>query len=190
MSKPFDYAAEFGHTTFAVVGFGDGRGVDLVHGWPALTAKVLAEAEIDLTDEATAEEWQWSDETPSRPYSISFSFEDGALQILRLPTRRAANDVLAERNRQVYVEGWTPEHDDKHNTGEMARAAACYALSGGRLEEDEQDRMPLIAARYCWPWAWSWWKPKDRRRDLVRASALLIAEIERLDRAAARAVAP
>jgi hypothetical protein len=27
-----------------------------------------------------------------------------------------------------------------------------------------------------------WWKPKDRRRDLVRAAALIIAEIERLDR--------
>lgn len=37
-----------------------------------------------------------------------------------------------------------------------------------------------------WPlsWAKSWLKPKDRRRDLIRAAALIIAEIERLDRAA------
>jgi hypothetical protein len=34
-----------------------------------------------------------------------------------------------------------------------------------------------------WPWLSKWWKPKDRRRDLVRAAALVIAEIERLDRA-------
>ncbi|AKQ30008.1 TPA: hypothetical protein JI225_05075 [Acinetobacter baumannii] len=29
---------------------------------------------------------------------------------------------------------------------------------------------------------WSYWKPKSPRQDLVRAAALLIAEIERLDR--------
>lgn len=37
--------------------------------------------------------------------------------------------------------------------------------------------------RVLWPWDREWWKPKDRRRNLVRAAALLIAEIERLDRA-------
>lgn len=35
-----------------------------------------------------------------------------------------------------------------------------------------------------WPWQRKWWKPKDPRRDLVRAGALIIAEIERIDRAA------
>jgi hypothetical protein len=35
-----------------------------------------------------------------------------------------------------------------------------------------------------WPWHDDWWKPKDRRRDLIRAAALIVAEIERLDRAA------
>ena len=33
-----------------------------------------------------------------------------------------------------------------------------------------------------WPWAAEWWKPKDCRRNLVRAGALILAEIERLDR--------
>lgn len=37
-----------------------------------------------------------------------------------------------------------------------------------------------------WPFPPRSWKPKDRRRDLVRAAALLVAEIERLDREAAR----
>jgi len=32
-------------------------------------------------------------------------------------------------------------------------------------------------------WAREWWKPKDRRRDLIRAAALIVAEIERLDHA-------
>lgn len=94
-------------------------------------------------------------------------------------------DIAAERQRQVEVEGWTPDHDDAHPDGSMALAGACYAA--GR---------PLFVATQCagtayeaftsylpaWPWADRWWKPKDRRRDLVRAGALIVAEIERLDR--------
>ena len=38
----------------------------------------------------------------------------------------AARDVLAERQRQIEVEGWTPEHDDAHSLGQMASAALCY----------------------------------------------------------------
>ncbi|HGM7247685.1 TPA: hypothetical protein ACKQE9_006505, partial [Pseudomonas aeruginosa] len=34
-------------------------------------------------------------------------------------------DVQAERRRQITAEGWTPEHDDEHADGQMARAAAC-----------------------------------------------------------------
>jgi hypothetical protein len=39
-----------------------------------------------------------------------------------------AQDVLAERQRQISEEGWTPEHDDQHDGGEMAAAAGTYAL--------------------------------------------------------------
>lgn len=35
---------------------------------------------------------------------------------------------------------------------------------------------------YHWPWSREWWKPKNPRRDLVKAGALIVAEIERLDR--------
>lgn len=83
-------------------------------------------------------------------------------------------DIERERRRQVEHEGWTLEHDDSHNDGSMALAAAAYAAyfrhTAGRL----------------WPWALKWWKPGDHRRNLVKAGALIIAEIERLDRAAAR----
>lgn len=83
----------------------------------------------------------------------------------------AASDVLAERKRQIESEGWSADHDDQHVGGGLAKAAACYAL--GRS---------TIAETVLWPWDWGWWKPKDRRRDLVRAGALIIAELERLDR--------
>lgn len=35
-----------------------------------------------------------------------------------------------------------------------------------------------------WPFTWwlDWWKPTTYRRDLVKAGALILAEIERLDR--------
>ena len=88
---------------------------------------------------------------------------------------KAIEDIAAERQRQKTVEGWTFVHDDKHNKGEMATAAGIYCLHGmGSIAPWHRPSM--------WPWDWSWWKPKDRRRDLIRAAALIVAEIERLDR--------
>lgn len=86
----------------------------------------------------------------------------------------AASDVLAERQRQVTAEGWTPEHDDEYQHCEMAVAAACYIMA----DDDPRADIPEL-----WPWPSEWWKPTDVRRDLVKAGALILAEIERLDRA-------
>ena len=104
-------------------------------------------------------------------------YHEAAVEIERL---RAAlepsviKDVWAERRRQIEEEGWSPRHDKAHINGELAQAAACYALHSipGTTQAE-------------WPWAPAWWKPKDNRRNLVRAAALIVAEIERLDRAAA-----
>jgi hypothetical protein len=112
-----------------------------------------------------------------------------------LPARqtKAQGDVLRERERQFYGEGWTDTHDDTHVNGELADAALAY-LSVVVLTRDLVRRGLIIADTsihetmeppQIWPWASSWWKPKDERRDLVRAAALIIAEIERLDRAEA-----
>ncbi|MFU5216348.1 hypothetical protein ACOAP9_29610 [Pseudomonas aeruginosa] len=90
-------------------------------------------------------------------------------------------DVQAERKRQVEAEGWTPEHDDAHSHGQMARAAACYALAGSSAPNDGTAALLVSLA---WPWDEQWWKPTTTRRDLVKACALGLAEIERLDRAA------
>lgn len=83
-------------------------------------------------------------------------------------------DVQAERRRQITAEGWTPEHDDLYCAAELPRAAAAYILNGAN------DEAPAI-----WPFSAKWWKPRDARSNYVRASALILAEIERLDRAAA-----
>ncbi len=72
--------------------------------------------------------------------------------------------IAAERRRQIMEEGWTPEHDAEHVNGELALAAACY--TSGDFGN--------------WPWDPQWLKPKDRVRDLVRAGALIAAELDRL----------
>ncbi|HGM6531931.1 TPA: hypothetical protein ACKP6L_000782 [Pseudomonas aeruginosa] len=90
-------------------------------------------------------------------------------------------DVQAERRRQITAEGWTPEHDDEHSHGQIARAAACYALAGSSAPNDGTAALLVSLA---WPWDQQWWKPTSARRDLIKAGALILAEIERLDRAA------
>lgn len=88
---------------------------------------------------------------------------------------KALIDVMMERTRQIDEKGWTAEHDDEHTSGELAKAGACYALSACGLDE---------TAERHWPWLDDRFKSKGARRDLVRAAAVIIAEIERLDRAA------
>lgn len=86
--------------------------------------------------------------------------------------------IAEERQRQIEVEGWTPEHDDEHIFGEMAQAAACYA------HPNTFKRLDMVE----WPESWSldYYKPTpdDRIRELAKAGALIAAEIDRLNREA------
>lgn len=120
------------------------------------------------------------------------------------PWGAALQDIATERRRQVRTEGWTAAHDDEHSLGELARAASAYALAGSWPTDQEdpavardleqlhgadvrEGREPLLdAILRLWPWDWNWWKPTNRRRALVKAGALIVAEIERLDRVAAQ----
>lgn len=100
----------------------------------------------------------------------------------------AIADIVTERLRQIEVEGWTPQLDDDHREGTLALAAACYALPDAELRSRHSSGVALSVA--LWPWDREWFKRRDRRRDLVKAAALLVAEIERMDRAAARVPRP
>lgn len=86
--------------------------------------------------------------------------------------------ILSERIRQMEVEGWTPEHDEQHADGSLAKAAACYAVAE-ELREAGRPRLPGF-----WPMSWDeeWFKPTpdDRIRELAKAGALIAAEIDRL----------
>lgn len=89
--------------------------------------------------------------------------------------------IAEERQRQIKVEGWTKEHDAEHTDGSLASAAVCYAIPS---EYRHYSYCPLRKARVpdFWPWDKKWWKPcpKNRIRELVKAGALIAAEIDRL----------
>ncbi|HGE2070754.1 LysM peptidoglycan-binding domain-containing protein [Pseudomonas aeruginosa] len=89
-------------------------------------------------------------------------------------------DVQAERRRQVEVEGYHGFRDSHYISYELSKAARAYievswhALSGGLPCKQPES----------WPWM-AGFKWSDGRTMLVKACALTLAEIERLDRAAA-----
>lgn len=87
--------------------------------------------------------------------------------------------ISEERQRQITEEGWTAEHDAQHRNGELAEAAACYAM--GQEDRQHLDRCGLFFSR-LWPWSRDWWKPttENRIRELAKAGALIAAEIDRL----------
>lgn len=91
--------------------------------------------------------------------------------------------IAAERQRQVDKEGWTPAHDADHNECELAFAGAVYALSGAADSHLKNDARQA-AIRELWPFTNHWFKATGGREDLVKAGALIAAEIDRLDRAA------
>lgn len=93
---------------------------------------------------------------------------------LEAAKRGGAGLIAAERQRQIDSEGWDAGHDDAHDQGEMAKAAAAYALAS----------YGSAHAYEYWPWHADWWRPRDRIGTLVKAGALIAAEIDRLERAA------
>ena len=109
----------------------------------------------------------------------------------------AITDIHNERIRQQQEEGWTEEHDNHHVDGSLAMAGACYAAPKNIFirQDGTYDEVQFVDP---WPWPGNFrGNPvrnftkdmkdgKERRRQLVIAAALIVAEIERLDRTADR----
>lgn len=102
------------------------------------------------------------------------------LMVLDQESVFALVDIAEERVRQISGENWSPEHDDIHASGEMAKAAAAYALAP-HTHKYAVSLMPSF-----WPWGQEWWKPKSLHLNRVRAGALLVAELARMMRVASR----
>lgn len=132
--------------------------------------KLIDPAIGDFIDGQTLHEFQFALDCETEA-SDAFLAEVRAQGVKSLSN--AVQSVISERQRQQSVEGWTPEHDDEHTEGEMAEAAACYAM----FANNQGFSVPGL-----WPWAREWWKQSGQRRDLVKAGALILAEIERIDR--------
>lgn len=86
--------------------------------------------------------------------------------------------IAEERQRQIEEEGWNEKHDDYQVEEELAFAAATYATPNG-------SRVYLHSGKpNTWLWEKEWWKPTpdNRIKELVKAGALIAAEIDRLNR--------
>ena len=94
--------------------------------------------------------------------------------------------IAAERERQMTDEGFKADFDDRHTDGSLAQAAAAFAWHGGGYPDVWPSR---------WRKAWDSRRltnahgdlctllPADVRiRELVKAGALIAAEIDRLQR--------
>ena len=87
--------------------------------------------------------------------------------------------IEAERERQIIQEGYSLEHDLDNDSEELAIVGALYALPAN-LREGEN--YLLIDDFYPETWHKRHWKPTpdDRIKELVKAGALIAAEIDRL----------
>lgn len=98
---------------------------------------------------------------------------------LTIPDGEAPALVAQERYRQVTEEGYDASHDDHHGNGDLIQAAICYA-------DRALNQLRPRAARTVpeWPWDKDSYKPSpvDTVRNLVKAAALLCAEIDRINR--------
>lgn len=88
--------------------------------------------------------------------------------------------ISEERIRQIDKEGYSFKSDAGHTNSQLALAAACYALPWQYRDSIDGAFVPLPN---IWPWGRESWKPtpEDRIRELVKAGALVVAEIDRLN---------
>lgn len=86
--------------------------------------------------------------------------------------------IAMERQRQINVERYTSGNDDHYKNADLAEAAICYAENAVKSSQGIATSYPRL-----WPWDAEFWKPSTPIRDLVKAGALIAAEIDRLMRA-------
>jgi hypothetical protein len=78
--------------------------------------------------------------------------------------------IAEERKRQIEVEGYDANHDFNEPLNSIVAAAVSYAM----VDIDKRE------AEAWWNWDWKFWKPKDRKRNLVRAGALIAAALDKI----------
>jgi|WetSurMetagenome_2_1015567.scaffolds.fasta_scaffold02367_3 hypothetical protein len=86
--------------------------------------------------------------------------------------------IAEERKRQIEQEGYTKEHDNSLSVRDLALAGATYALP-----EKERRYTYVSTSPLTWTFEDMYWKPcpNDRKRELVKAGALIAAAIDRME---------
>ena len=101
--------------------------------------------------------------------------------------------ITEERQRQITKEGYTPIRDEAHDHRELASAASSYVshyVARAWTFNNELGMPGITDGPFTyrsrmpdsWPWDEESWKPKNPLYDLVRAGALIAAEIDRVQR--------
>lgn len=102
-------------------------------------------------------------------------------------------EIGNERMQQKHKHGFDTAHDDAHDNFELPRAASVYALYASlpALDRDFAAKYGpgLYGSQEVWPWDRADLKLTTRRHELIKAAALIVAEIERLDRAQVKGAA-
>jgi hypothetical protein len=102
-----------------------------------------------------------------------------------------AERIAAERQRQIEERGYTAQHDQEHQEGELAWAAAVYAAPETifHIQVVEGSKGGIRQGQLMWhePWPQGWQRdtfvlmsPTQRVRQLEKAGALIAAEIDRI----------
>lgn len=183
--------------TFLMVGSGESYFAEIVQGADLLDK--MMEAMYGETKQAPGDEREqyrreienpdeWSSDSDWGPTHWWTDLgETDHMDIYLVTDKYSAGALLIahERARQINMEGWTAKHDDEHSNGEMAAAAAAYIIHTKEARHlagtvDYLNASPVDE----WPWGEEWWKPKTPLADLIRAGALIAAEIDRLQRLA------
>jgi hypothetical protein len=122
------------------------------------------------------------------------------------PALSGAELIAVERNRQIHSERWTQKHDDEHDDESLLLAAVCYAAPRRLYTRNDYGD----GVSFDDPWPTSWDEKWDKRQHygdgpdsasgiadpstytheegidlLVKAGALIAAEIDRRRRARA-----
>lgn len=135
---------------------------------------------------ATAIECWAKDHRLALSSEVTGELQDAIVSILRIDSESGVGHIAIERRRQVEAKGYTPEHDDEHDLGELGLAAALYALpydaqigNEKLLKQDDFIGLHIALETGCGFYV----DPEpDPVRRLAKAGALCAAEIDRLDR--------
>lgn len=94
----------------------------------------------------------------------------------------AVRDIEMERDYQIKQKDCQTTRDDTYTDNQLIRAACSYALHATNEAQGgcEQTHATIMGV---WPWPEGSFSKCDKRSSLVKAAALLVAEIERIDRA-------